>query len=115
MKVTAHTVQVNELPDIGRVRRVVADALKDVADVCLEEANRTIPLENSPLMASGHTSANGLTAEVAYGTPYAVYQHETLHLRHDPGRRAQWLELTVYEQQDRYADYIAAQVRQALG
>ena len=35
---------------------------------------------------------------VAYDTPYAVRQHEDTRLRHDPGRRAKWLERTAQEQ-----------------
>lgn len=82
--------------------------------MCLEEANRTIPLKIGELQNSGHTTSNGMQAEVAYGTPYAVVQHEDTTFRHDPGRRAKWLELTVYEQEARYREYLAAAARRAL-
>lgn len=98
------------LPDVTDTRRAVATALGDVAEQCLEEANRTIPLEEGILSDSGFVEVDeaGLQAQVAYSTAYAVVQHEDPSLTHDAGRRDHWLEQTVIENQAAYEAYLAA-------
>ena len=64
----------------------------------LEEANRTVPIEESTLEKSGSTDVEGTKGRVGYNTAYARRQHEDTRLRHDPGRRAKWLQLTAEEQ-----------------
>lgn len=93
----------------------VKGALQEVADVCLQQANETIPIEEGTLQASGHTGVDGDAVFVGYGTPYALKQHEDASLHHDAGRRDHWLEATVEENRETYADHIAAKVRQRLG
>lgn len=84
---------------VARVRAAVGDALSDAAEHILEEANRTVPIEEGVLTGSGNTDvdASAGVASIYYDTPYAARQHEDTSLRHDPGRRAKWLELTVTE------------------
>jgi len=98
------------------VRDAAADGLFDAAEHVLEEANRTIPHEEGVMMRSGQTDVDrtALEATVSYDTPYARYQHEELHLRHDPGRRAKWLELTMDERERAVQEYVADKIRQAL-
>lgn len=93
----------------------VTEGLGDVVEHCLEDANRTIPIEEGTLEGTGFTQVDGLTGQVGYGTPYARYQHEDDSLRHDAGRRSHWLEATVYENEQTYQEFIAAKVRDRLG
>ncbi len=81
------------------------DAVETAADLLLEVANRTVPLDKSPLQNSGDVDTaktpTGWKASVYYDTPYAVKQHEDTTLRHKPGRRARWLELAAQEERER--------------
>ena len=90
--------------------------LRLAAEHVLEEANRTVPIEEGTLERSGTVSVDEQrgAAAVSYDTPYAVRQHEELGYRHDPGRRAKWLELTLQERQRAIRDYIAGEIRKAL-
>lgn len=93
----------------AQARDGLADALEDVAEDCLFEANRTIPIEEGVMQDSGFAEVDreALEGQVAYDTPYTVKQHEDPDLHHDEGRRAKWLEATVAEQGDRWKAYIA--------
>lgn len=94
-----------------------AAGLGDAAEFLLEEANRTIPLDEGVMLGSGDVDvdAAGGRAAISYDTPYAVRQHEDTRLRHTPGRRAKWLEHTLTERGSEAGEYIAARVREALG
>jgi hypothetical protein len=100
----------------AEMRGALADALGDVAETLLNDANRTVPIEEGTLERSGTASVDraGLRSAVSYDTPYAVYQHEDPTLRHDPGRRDHWLEDTLNENRRRYLDYIAGKVKGVL-
>lgn len=91
------------------VRREAAHGLKLAAEFILEEANRTIPFEEGTLGRSGGTDVDEakLVASTYYDTKYARRQHEETRYRHDPGRRAKWLELTLREQKDRVRKFLA--------
>jgi hypothetical protein len=84
------------------------------AEYLLETANRTAPIEEGTLIRSGRTSLDGNSAAVSYDTPYAKRQHETLHYRHDPGRRAKWLEATMNEEAPAIGEIIAKELRGEL-
>jgi len=94
------------------VRAAAAQGLSDAAEFLLEESNRTAPIEEATLIRSGTTSLDAarLRATVAYDVPYAPRQHEDLTLRHDPGRRAKWLELTFQEQARKAGQIIQTRV-----
>lgn len=98
-------------------RGALKTALRDVAHTCLGEANQIIPIEEGTLEATGTVQPSGgeLATEIAYGTPYARYQHERTDLVHDPGREDHWLEKTVVRNAQRYADWVGAQVRARMG
>jgi len=90
-------------------------ALLKAAEYLLEEADRTIPIEEGTLERTGQASAGfqgraGAAAHVSYGTPYAVIQHEATDFRHAAGRRAKWLELTFEEQREHVWRMIAKDV-----
>ena len=82
--------------------RVKQAAVSDATEYLLETANRTVPIEEATLEGSGTATveqdATVTRGVVAYDTPYALRQHEDTRLRHDPGRRAKWLERTAQEE-----------------
>lgn len=82
----------------------------------LAESRRIVPIEEGTLERSGVGTVDErtLTGAVSYDTPYAVYQHERLDLRHDAGRTAKYLERPMREQAQRVGEIIAAAVRRSL-
>lgn len=72
----------------------VEGGLQLAAEHILAEATDLVPIEDGTLQRSGTVSIDGVgkTAAVSYDTPYAVRQHEEINWRHDPGRRAKFLE-----------------------
>lgn len=102
---------------VAKVRRAGMRGLEDAAEFLLEEANRTIPHETGEMQRSGAVSSDAerMQAAVSYNTPYAPRQHEDTRLRHDPGRRAKWLQLTCVEQTDRVADHLRRAISKAVG
>jgi len=84
---------------IARVRAACASALSDAAEHILEEANRTVPIEEGVRARSGNPDgdAGAGAAPVSHAAPCAARQHEETGWAHDPGRRAKWLELTLNE------------------
>src|SRR5690606_33244917 len=104
-------------PVSDEVKAAGIRGLRLAAEHVLEEANRTVPIEEGTLERSGTVSVDEQrgAAAVSYDTPYAVRQHEDLTLRHDPGRRAKWLELTLRERERAIRDYIASEIRKAMG
>jgi len=98
------------------VRAAAVEGLRDAAEHLLEYANRTVPLEEGTLMRSGQADVDPetLAATVSYDTPYAVVQHERLDFKHDPGRRAKWLELSLNEREEAIQQYIARKIRESL-
>lgn len=74
----------------GSANRGVALAAEHV----LGEANKKVPIEEATLLRSGTVSTDpgNFTAAISYDTPYAVKQHEDMHLRHNDNRTAKYLE-----------------------
>lgn len=89
-------------------------ALKVAAEHVLQVSNTRVPLEEGTLERSGTATAEGYTAAVSYGTPYAVYQHERMDLRHVNGRIAKYLEVSLNGERDTVAEILAAALRRAL-
>lgn len=98
----------------GRIADALAGTLADGAGFILEEANRTVPIEEGTLSRSGNTDTAGLEASVYYDTPYAARQHEEVTWNHAPGRRAKWLQLTFAEQARRLDRFIRDRVAKAF-
>lgn len=84
----------------ARIEKASERALRAAAEHVLEEANRTVPVDEGTLRATGNVDVDGRRATVSYDTPYARRQHEDLTLRHEPGRRARWLALTLTERRE---------------
>lgn len=109
--------QDNTGPIKARVAAARGRALQVAGFALLQDANRTVPLEEGPLQNSGKVTMsawNGTEAAVGYDTPYAVRQHEDTRLRHDPGRRAKWLELSLNERREALFTLIGERIRAAL-
>lgn len=102
---------------VKEYRQAAAQALTTVAEAELGNANQTCPIEETTLIRSGAVApatANNLTATISYDTPYAVVQHEDTTFRHDPGRRAKWLELTLREDAAAVGVAIGREMRRRL-
>jgi len=76
------------------LKRSANRGLEIAAEHILGEAKKLVPIEEATLERSGTVSTDHprMRAAVSFDTPYAVYQHEELHLRHDAGRTAKYLE-----------------------
>lgn len=102
---------------VDRVLDAAARGVADGAEFLLEQANRTIPLEEGTMARSGQVtverSGATVTATVSYDTPYARRQHEDTRLRHAPGRRAKWLERTFDEDGAAAIEHVADAIRSA--
>lgn len=100
-----------------KARKQAIAGLRDGAEHILEDANRTIPHDEGVMQNSGAVDVDEAAGEatVYYDTPYVVVQHEDLTIRHAEGRRAKWLEATLNERGDAVANYIAEELRAALG
>lgn len=100
--------------DILRLDQGTERGVQLATEHLLEAANRTVPIEEGTLMRSGRASVEGNTGVVSYDTPYAKPQHEELDYRHDPGRRAKWLELTMAEERPTILEIVARELRGEL-
>lgn len=94
--------------------RVGSDTVADVGEFVLEEANRTVPIEEGTLERSGFVDVDGLEATVSYDTSYAARLHENPQYHFQHGRRGKWLQLTLGEQQQRAERFIADRLRGAF-
>lgn len=74
-----------------------------------------VPIEEGTLERSGKASVDGLEGAVSYDTVYAVYQHERLDLRHDPGRTAKYLENAMNSEASTVRTLIANAIRAEMG
>ncbi|GAA1455461.1 hypothetical protein [Nocardiopsis tropica] len=80
----------------------------------LGESRKQVPHEESTLERSGTAVVDGLEGAVYYDTVYARRQHEEETWRHDPGRKAKYLEDPAIAEKDTMLGLVAAQVRRAL-
>lgn len=98
------------------MRAAAARGLHLAAEHVLTEANDRVPIEEGTLQRSGRASvdAEDLRAAVSYDTPYAVPVHEDMTARHDPGRAAKWLELTMAAEAETVRRIIANALREAM-
>ena len=82
--------------DDSKARAIVEtggqSAIRDCANLLLDESRKQVPLDTGALSRSGAVSSEGLQATVSYDTPYAVRQHESMTYRHAAGRKAKYLE-----------------------
>ena len=115
MRVTARVKKDNRRVIVGKVRDAAEQAVREVAEDALTEANDRVPLDEGDLARSGEVVAfpEKLLAAITYDTPYAVRQHEDPSLRHPRQGEPYWLERTVDENAARYFQHIADAMRSA--
>lgn len=106
---------------------VVAAALRgleDAADFVLEESKKQVPAEDGRHDIGGlNLKETGTVdmlegkhkAAIHYGGPYAVYQHELLHLKHEHGGNAKFLERPLIDNREREYQIIADAIREVTG
>ena len=102
------------------VAKAAVRGLRDGAEHLHTTSNQTVPKEEGHLERSGVVDVDEirLEASVSYGhgpaAPYALKQHEDTTLRHDEGRRAKWLELTLNEEREKIQRHIEKRIEDAL-
>jgi hypothetical protein len=98
--------------------------LKDAADFVLEESQKQVPAEDGRHDIGGlDLKETGKVTEmegqhkvaISYAGPYAVYQHELLHLKHERGGNAKFLERPLVDNREREFEIIADRVREVTG
>jgi hypothetical protein len=101
----------------ARWKAGAVDGLTLAAEHILQVSGQRVPLDDGVLERSGLASvdASELRAAVSYDTEYAVYQHETLGLRHLAGREAKYLENPAREEAEVVERLIAAAIERAMG
>lgn len=106
-----HGERAEQLVDAAAVR-----GLGIGAEHLLGVSRQQVPLEEATLERSGATSvdAGSFTASVSYDTPYAARQHEELTWRHDPGRKAKYLEDPHHSEAQVVGELIATTIRRTL-
>lgn len=108
----------NQAVVMQQINSGAVEGLAKAAGHILTEATKTVPIEEGIMSGDGNTSvdAASLKATVYYegeSNPYVVKQHEDMSLRHDPGRRAKWLELAAQEEAGTVERIIAEEIRKA--
>lgn len=98
----------------ARVEAAARRGLDEAAEEVLAESNRHAPIEEGDLSESGKTSRSGDSVAISYDTPYAVKQHESTSLRHDPGRASKFLETAANANRDEIRSTVANEIRRAL-
>lgn len=88
------------------------------AEYLLGESNAIVPIEEATLERSGAAStqqgSSDTTLAVSYDTEWAVVQHESMDFKHDPGRRAKFLESTFNSKSDKALAVIADTVKKSI-
>ena len=95
-------------------RRGAEKGLGQAMEHLLGESRKQVPIEEGVLERSGTAVTDGLEGAVYYDTVYARRQHEELTWKHDPGRKAKYLEDPAQAEADTMVKLIGAQVRRAL-
>ncbi len=102
-------IKINERV-LARPVELATRLIKPAGEHILQEANKTIPIDQGTLQRTGKVTAQDGVAVISYDTPYAVRQHEDTRLRHANGRRAKWLERTLNEEASYVTQWLARQM-----
>lgn len=88
--------------DFGKLTDLSArePALLEGAKVIGAASQLLVPKESDELAASMTVTAEGNTAKIEYGTPYARYQHEGIEFNHPSGGQAKYLEQPMNSEKD---------------
>lgn len=110
-RLTSHAGELTAL-----VRDAAANAVADVAEDALTEANDRVPVDEGDLRRSGEATPfpEQLAAAITYDTPYAVKQHEDPTIRHPRQGEHHFLEKAIEDNKDRYFQYISDRIQRAV-
>lgn len=99
----------------GRTKAAAKRGLLAAGELVLSESQKVVPIEEGTLARSGRVKIvekdGQPAAEISYGTPYAVRQHEEMGYRHDEGRTAKYLERPMLEERAAAYAIVAATMR----
>lgn len=112
------TVRVQGIQEASReIVNAALDGLHDAGDLGLEKARVKVPVEDGDLSATGLVRMDPVNGKVAvsFDGPYAVYQHEVMHLKHPHGGESKFLETALLENTEAFAELIAARIREVTG
>ena len=106
----------NADPLLKEIEKTKVRAMSRAGEFLLDESNKIVPLDESPLMKSGmvDVAKDGSLMTVSYNTPYAVRQHEVLYYNHPNGREAKFLESTFKEDGPRAMRYVEREMKKAF-
>lgn len=104
---------------VRKVPEVAAQALREEAEIEMEEAKRRTPVDTGALRASGRvtSSEDGLEATLSFGNTavdYALKVHEDTEAFHDDGQ-AKYLESVLVESAPHLPVRIANRMGKILG
>jgi hypothetical protein len=102
----------------ARERSGAIKGLRNATEHLLAQSTQVVPYEEGILSATGKVSVEtrlgAESAAVSYDTVYALRQHEEVTWRHDPGRKAKYLQDSYNENRRAMERLIAAGIRRAL-
>ncbi|WP_134324537.1 HK97 gp10 family phage protein [Cumulibacter soli] len=103
----------------GKAQGGLNAGVKVAGQMLRRDAGATCPLDtgtlrNSAAVTFAGTNSRHVQATVSYNTPYALIVHEKPGLTYQGAGRYKWLALTAEENEAKYRDIIAAEVRKAV-
>lgn len=99
---------------IKKIGNINDKALHDVAFDLLGKAKELAPVDTGDLRGSGSVKFENNTATIGFEEPYAVRQHEHTEYEHPQGGQAKYLEQPYRENTDKYINYIADAIKNAI-
>ena len=101
----------------AEIQKAALAGLNDAADFVLVEADKQVPVESGHLVGTGLVTMQEekFRAAISYDGPYAVYQHELLHLKHVHGGNAKFLERPLVDETAKELEIIADRIREVVG
>lgn len=102
-------------PIASLAERAAEAGLRDVVEHVLAASNERTPKDDGDLISSGRTGVDGLQANVAYRSFYAMWIHERVDWRHDGGGEAKFLENAAEAEKDEAVRIMARAARRETG
>lgn len=103
---------------IDEVRKNAKIALLQNAGDLKRESQQVVPIDTKDLQRNCNIDDRQLdkgVVKVGYDLKYALEQHENLEYRHDPGRKAKYLEDPFNANKDKYIDNVAKKIKEVTG
>ena len=115
VKVDGLSALERSLAKLADVDAPMATALESEAQAVFRESQKQVPVDTGLLKASGYVTTprqtgDTIEVEVGYTTPYVVFVHERLDLRHAGETKAKFLEDPMRAAEAGVAERLAAKV-----